>query len=123
MLALRAGGDGYSMNEEGTANNRKIAELMGWTIQESVEGLEKFGPFWKSPSGDLDVNAPDFYEDEELSAMLLEAMPSASLQYWSDGWRCTASIQHFGGESIIGHDADRKSAICAAFIAWKLEAK
>lgn len=60
---------------------------------------------------------PNLYRDEAANAMLLEAMRAQTVVRIYLGTHCTIML----GESanpMISH-ADRKTAVCAAFCAWK----
>lgn len=100
-------------------NNRRIAELLGW-IREDYSCSRIDCTPTRSHEGYRTANGyrgglVDFYTDEAANAMLLDAMPRPGLYRLDDStWVCRYS--EWTGDQ---KGADRKSAICAAFIAWK----
>ena len=78
--------------------NRKIAEWLGFTQ-------------WSRHTGQKPV--PDFYTDEEASALVLEKMPRGTISRQDNGqWEC--SVNAFLHGPYIRNQEDRKTAICEA---------
>jgi hypothetical protein len=88
-------------------DNRKLAEWLGL---EPVEG-----------------NLPDFFEDEELSAMLLDRLPEPNL--WVESlknepklWACEPDMMQEEPERnpnyVVGMHADRKTCIAITALRW-----
>ena len=104
---------------ERDADNRRIAEWLGWRLDSApvVSTIHNAHvENWIDPKDNLfNGSPPDFYTDESANAMLLEAMPYAHLvRLEAQLWSCMAYEWH---QTVL--DADRKTAICEAFIAWK----
>ena len=126
---------------ERDANNRKIAEWLepmpsinheDDRLWENIFALEGTGghhysypaEVWELrlsgyTRGDKLEWAPrDFYTDESANAMLLDAMPCPHLWKNPGGtWNCDPDLN--ADSDAGGLDADRKTAIASAFIAWK----
>ena len=112
---------------ERDANNRKIAE---WLIpnfcgDRTTTGNSSFG--YRCATCKMSIHGhvgglydqrhtiPDFYTDEYANAMLLDAM-QPDLEFIDDAWSVHKETGDF---EINAEHADRKTAICEAFIAWK----
>lgn len=90
---------------------RRIAEGLG--LGPTPEGL------WSRPGkmGRFEV-PPDFYTDEAANALVLEAMPSPCLyrEAHHNGHKWWCRPDNLTGEGKPSIDADRKTAVCEAYL-------
>ena len=98
-------------------SNRKIAEALGWKRTFYLNRFHK--PECAEPVRDGSccnwAELPDFFTSEEANALVLEAMPKVGLHRNEDGsWAIGIVWNNCGW---LDPFADRKTAICEAFLA------